>query len=197
MPTAAIILAAGASTRLGQPKQLIRLGTETLLERAVRVALDAGCFPVVVVLGAEASRIRDGSNLREASVAVNDAWPEGMAASIKAGLEAVRTALTKVGAGREIQGAVLLVCDQPAVTAAHLRDLISHPDEIAASEYAGRRGAPAYFPVSSFAALGQLTGDYGARELLRDARAIPLPHGELDIDTPEALAEARTRFAPK
>src|SRR5690242_640035 len=62
--TAAVILAAGASTRLGQPKQLIQLGGETLLERAVRVADEAGCWPTVVVLGADARRVLAGCSLR-------------------------------------------------------------------------------------------------------------------------------------
>jgi CTP:molybdopterin cytidylyltransferase MocA len=86
-----------------------------------------------------------------------------------------------------------MTCDQPAVTPDHLRAL-AISGETTASAYAGRRGVPAYFPASAFAALAQLTGDAGARDLLRDARTIPLPLGELDIDTPEALAEAQRLF---
>lgn len=192
--TAAIILAAGASTRLGQPKQLIRLGSETLLERAVRIALDAGCYPVVVVLGADAERVRAGCDLGEAALAANDAWLEGMASSIRTGLETVQSTLQEIRTESHTAGVVLITCDQPAVTPEHLRAL-TVSGEITASEYAGRRGVPAYFPASSFPALTQLTGDSGARELLRTAHAIPLPHGELDIDTPEALAEARKHFS--
>lgn len=192
--TAAIILAAGASTRLGQPKQLISLGSETLLERAVRTAMDAGCYPVVVVLGADAERVRAGCDLGEAAVAANDAWLEGMASSIRTGLTTVQSTLQEIGAESQTAGVVLMTCDQPAVTADHLRALAAS-GQITASEYSGRRGVPAYFPALSFAALTQLTGDSGARELLRTARTIPLPLGELDIDTPQALAEARRLFA--
>ena len=190
---AAIILAAGASTRLGEPKQLIRLGSKTLLERAVRIALDAGCYPVVVVLGADAERVRAGCDLGEAALAANDAWLEGMASSIRTGLATVQSTLQEIGAEPQTAGVVLMTCDQPAVNADHLRSLAAS-GEITASEYSGRRGVPAYFPASSFASLTQLSGDSGARDLLHTARSIPLALGELDIDTPEALAEARRLF---
>lgn len=182
--TAAVILAAGASTRLGEAKQLARLSGETLLERAVRVARDAGCAPVVVVLGAEAERVSSSCGLGDAMVAINEQWREGMASSIRAGVAEIGNA----------HGAVVMTCDQPAVTAEHLRALAA-TGEMAASEYAGRRGVPAYFPAATFAALNGLTGDAGARELLREARTVELEGGELDIDTPEALDEARRRFA--
>src|SRR5205823_6575293 len=84
--TAAVILAAGASTRLGQPKQLIVLGGETLLDRAVRVAAEAGCWPVVVVLGADARRVLARCPLRSAAVLVNPWWQEGMASSLRLGV---------------------------------------------------------------------------------------------------------------
>ncbi len=193
--TAAVILAAGASTRLGEPKQLVRLGGETLLERAVRVAREAGCAPVVVVLGAEAERIRAGCELDDAVVAINHQWREGMATSILTGLRAVRVGIGAVSDGDAVAGGVVLMtCDQPAVTAEHLRALMA-TGEVTASEYAGRRGVPAYFPSTSFAALEELTGDAGARELLRGARTVELPGGELDVDTPEALDETRRLFA--
>ena len=181
---AAIILAAGASTRLGQPKQLALLGSEMLLARAVRVAQEAGCSPVIVVLGAEAKHIRAACPLHNAKVILNERWRDGMASSIHCGLNAASDA----------SGALLMTCDQPAVTPVHLRAL-TNCDEVMASAYTGRHGVPAYFPATSFAMLMQLTGDAGARDLLCAARAIPLAHGELDIDTPEALAEAHRLFA--
>jgi len=186
-----VVLAAGASTRLGEAKQLVRLGGETLLERAVRVAREAGCTPVVVVLGAEAEMIRATCALGDAVVAVNERWREGMATSIQSGLKAVRAGIAAIG---EANGVVLMTCDQPAVTAEHLRVLMA-TGEMTASAYAGRWGVPAYFPATAFAALGRLTGDAGGRELLREARTVELEGGELDIDTAEALDEARRRFA--
>ena len=112
--TPAVVLAAGASVRLGEPKQLVTIAGETLLERAVRAAREAGCSPVVVVLGADAERIAEQCDLSDAVVVVNDAWSEGMASSIRVG----------VGALQDADGVVLMTCDQPAVSAAHLRALL-------------------------------------------------------------------------
>lgn len=181
--TAAVILAAGASTRLGEPKQLVRLGGETLLERAVRVAREAGCEPVVVVLGAEAERVLAACDLRDARVVRNEQWREGMASSVHAGVAAADGA----------DGVVLMTCDQPAVTAEHLRALMVS-GAVTASAYSGRRGVPAYFPASSFPELMRLTGDAGARELLREASVIDLAGGELDVDTEADQSKAVKRF---
>ncbi len=185
--TAAVVLAAGASVRLGEPKQMVRLAGETLLERAVRTAREAGCLPVVVVLGADAEPIAAQCDLSDAVVAINDAWSEGMASSIRLG---VRT-LGMIA--KEADGVVLMTCDQPAVTAEHLRALMKS-GEATASVYAERRGVPAYLPASSFAQLMELHGDSGARDLLREAASVELANGELDIDTVEDLAEAERRF---
>lgn len=176
MRTAAVVLAAGASTRFGSPKQLARLGGETLLERAVRVAREAGCSPVVVVLGASAAQIRAECLLGDAHVVVNDDWATGMGGSIACGVRALD----------DVDGCVVMTCDMPAVTSAHLR-LLMVSGEVAASAYAGRRGVPAHFPASRFDELLRLRGDKGAHELLRAAKSLELPGGELDIDTPEDL----------
>jgi CTP:molybdopterin cytidylyltransferase MocA len=186
MRVAAVILAAGASTRLGEPKQLAMLGGERLLERAVRVAVEAGCTPVVVVLGAEAERILAECDFRTADVVINEAWREGMAASIRAGVAAIAGVC---------DAAVVMTCDQPAVTADHLRKLAATCGEVpAASAYAGRKGVPACFAAGHFAELMNLHGDAGARSLLESAQAVDLESGELDIDTLESLEAARTAF---
>ena len=184
---AALILAAGASTRLGEPKQLVQIGGETLLERAVRTATEAGLAPVVVVLGASAARIVGTCNLKEAWVVVNSRWHEGMASSIRAGMELVRTF-----AG--VQGVVVMTCDMPAVSRSHLEALVGAGQEAVASRYSGRHGVPAYFAASFFPTLLSLEGDQGARALLRDRLAVDLSDGDLDIDTPESLDQARQRF---
>jgi len=180
---AAVVLAAGASTRLGESKQLAIIGGERLLERAVRVAREAGCAPVVVVLGARAEEVRTACDLGDAIVVVNEAWGDGMGASVRVG----------VGAVGDAEGVVVMTCDQPAVTAAHLLVLMA-TGEATASGYVGRRGVPAYFPAEMFGALLELKGDAGARELLREARVVELVGGELDVDTAEGLAEARRVF---
>ncbi len=183
-----MVLAAGASTRLGEAKQLAVLGGERLLERAVRMAAEAGCAPVVVVLGARAEEVVAVCALGEAEMVRNADWAEGMASSLRVGLAAL---------GSEAAGAVLMVCDQPAVSAAHLAALIKLGVEqgcAVGSAYAGRVGVPAYLPAIDFARALSLKGDAGARDLLRDAAWIELPDGELDVDTPELLAQARERF---
>ena len=86
-----MLLAAGASTRLGEPKQLARLGGETLLERAIRTAREAGCAPLVV-LGCEAQRIAREPWMRGVPYVINEDWPEGMGTSIAIGAKAVRKA---------------------------------------------------------------------------------------------------------
>jgi molybdenum cofactor cytidylyltransferase len=187
---AAIILAAGASTRMGQPKQALNLGGERLLERAVRVAEQAGCVPVVVVLGASAEMILAECSLDHATVVMNPEWREGMASSIRCGVRRV--------AG-ECDAALLMVCDQPAVTADHLRKLVDRCTDRCiggpvASSYGGRLGVPACFPASHFGELLLLHGDSGAKHLLESTPGIDLAGGELDIDTPLTLETAKAIY---
>lgn len=186
MKTAAIILAAGASSRLGEPKQRIKLNGETLVQRAVRIATEASCEPVVVVLGANAELVREDTDGTSAVIVENPDWAQGIASSIRAG---VRAAIDS-----HCDGVLLIACDQPAASAAHLRELMAASSDAVASAYAGRRGIPAYFSARHFAALLALTGDTGARDLLREATAIPLQGGELDVDTPQDLQRAREIF---
>jgi molybdenum cofactor cytidylyltransferase len=183
MRVAAVVLAAGASKRLGEPKQLVRLGPETLLERAVRVAQEAGCSPVIVVLGASAALIEAECKFGDAVLVVHNDWAEGMGSSIRAGVSALPDA----------DACVVMTCDMPAVTAAHLR-LLMASGELTASIYAGRRGVPAYFPGATFQLLMELHGDAGARDLLRSAQCVELVGGELDIDTADDLKMAWELF---
>jgi len=181
---AAVILAAGASRRLGELKQLVRLNGETLLERAVRVCREAGCSPVVVVLGASAAEVRKLCALGDAAVVTNDEWAEGMGSSVRRGVQVLSP---------DLNGCVIATCDQPAVTADHLRALMAS-GELTASAYAGSSGVPAYFPRVMFAELMSLRGDAGARRLLKDAKSLELTTGELDVDTQVDLERARRLF---
>ncbi len=185
----AVLLAAGASTRLGQPKQLLQLptfGGETLLDHAVGLAQAAGAMPLFVVLGAHAEEIQRQSQLSHCTVLRNEAWAEGMASSIRIGIAAV------IEQAPNASGAILLVCDQPALSVEHLRQLLAthrkEPDNIAASHYAGRPGVPAVFPRALFPALMELQGDQGARAILqrsgRIVHQLEFPRGEWDIDSP-------------
>lgn len=188
----AIVLAAGASTRLGQPKQLLRLpafGGETLLERVAHLAHEAGAAPVYLVLGSDAEIIVRETALSNFRVLQNIEWAEGMASSLRLGIRAMRREIPAAS------GALLLVCDQPALTCEHLRQLLaSHqaqPAHIVASSYAGRRGVPAVIPRAEFAKLLALQGDVGARAFLRTSDVpideIAFPRGEWDIDIPDDL----------
>jgi molybdenum cofactor cytidylyltransferase len=180
MTCGALILAAGASTRLGLPKQLIYLAGESLLERSVRVSREAGCAPIVVVLGAFEELIRSQCNLQDVSIVSNPDWAEGMGTTLSRGIQAFD----------DVDGVIVMTCDMPAVTPDHLRALFGS-GMLMGSAYAGRNGVPAYFPKELFPALLKIKGDAGARDLLRPAESVELLGGELDIDTREDLARAQ------
>jgi molybdenum cofactor cytidylyltransferase len=179
----AVILAAGASRRLGRPKQLVELAGESLLRRAARAAL-AGCSPVLVVVGSRAPEMEANLAGLPVTIVDNAAWEEGMAASIRAGVAAL-----PAGAS----GVLFLLCDQLAVDAALVNRLLeawrAHPDAVIACGYAGTRGTPSVFPARCFPQLLALRGDRGARGLLggEDVVVVPFPEGAADVDTPADL----------
>lgn len=191
MSVVAVILAAGASRRLGRPKQLLELAGQTLLEGAIRMAQDAGASPVLTVLGADFATICTSISFNGATPVLNDKWEQGISTSIHAGLRE-----TDVRAPYAT-GALLMACDQPRLSAEHLRGLLetfraqSEP-AIVASFYAGTCGIPSVFPRSVFADLRALCGDQGARTLLKEppCGVIPMTFegGEVDIDWPSDLA---------
>jgi CTP:molybdopterin cytidylyltransferase MocA len=110
-------------------------------------------------------------------------WAEGMGTTLSQGVRAFE----------DVRGILVMTCDMPAVTADHLRTLAAS-EQVAASLYGGRKGVPAYFPRDRFPKLLELKGDMGARELLQAAHGVELPSGELDVDTSEDLAKARSIF---
>jgi molybdenum cofactor cytidylyltransferase len=191
----AVILAAGASTRLGRPKQLLEIDGRPLVARAAEAALAAGASPVVVVLGANAELIRPALQGLEAGLVLNQDWAEGMASSVRAGLHALGQITLRLDA------VLLTVCDQPAFNAEVVQRLVAGLQAssrgIAAARYAGRNAVPAIFRREHFFALAHLKGDQGARALLRekpeDIVAVDLPELALDLDTPEDLAAWRGR----
>lgn len=191
MQVAAVILAAGASRRLGQPKQLLLFDGETLLARAVRIASAAGAEPVFAVLGAQSEAIAQALADTPARAVLNPGWQSGLASSVRAGVLAVQQQSPAA------DGVLVMNCDQPRLDAAHLRALLAafaqqSGQGIAASSYSGARGVPAIFPRALFGQLQQLTGDKGARALLMQSALpfalVPFAGGELDIDTPGDLA---------
>lgn len=185
-----IVLAAGASSRMGAPKQLLAVDGRPLLARTVEVILAAPVWPVVVVLGANADAMRPLLARYPVLIADNPTWSEGMASSIRAGITTLRQF------ARDLDGAVISVCDQPSLATSHLRALLDAAHaagrSMAAARYRERLGVPAFFAREHFAALEALTGEEGARTLLnRDAglaAAVDLPELALDLDTPADYA---------
>jgi molybdenum cofactor cytidylyltransferase len=182
----AIVLAAGASTRFGSPKQLVRVAGRPLLHTAVTRASEVTGSALIVVLGSGAAEL--GALLKHSpgSIVINQDWREGLSSSIRAGIG--RLPLT-------CAGALLLLADQAAVSADDLKRLAGtwrkQPQYIAAALYSGTVGVPAIFPRSLFPELTQLRGDAGARALLRRNAArvvrVPMPSAAIDLDTPEDL----------
>ena len=182
---AAVILAAGSSSRMGSPKQVLHFRGMSLLRRSALAALDAGCSPVVVVTGAYAELSRrelDGLDVWEVW---NPRWETGMASSIAAGLESL------VDADADTAAAVFLLCDQPHVTAGVLSGLVSAHRvtgrPVVASTYGGSFGVPALFSRSLFAELARLEGGAGAKQVIQryasEACFLPFQGGEVDVDT--------------
>jgi molybdenum cofactor cytidylyltransferase len=181
-----IVLAAGASTRFGSPKQLAQVAGGTMLQVALSRAQGLADHAVTVVLGAHAAEIAPALGRSNVSLVVNRNWEEGMAASIRAGIAALPG---------HCGGALLMLADQCAVTTDDLRRLAEtwrrNPQAIVAAQYAGGYGVPAIFPRASFPALQALYGERGAQALLRDpvgARVgVPMPSAAIDIDTTQEL----------
>lgn len=180
----AIILAAGASKRLGRPKQLLPWQGKTLLEHAIATLQSEFADRVLVVLGAEAELIASNVEVGGVKTVINLDWQQGMSGSIRLGLSALPTSA---------QAALLVLCDQPLIAASHYQSLLqswqANPEQIIASRYNDNLGVPAVFPRQFFPALQNLTGDRGAKPLLREYAkqllAIGLDQAAVDIDTNE------------
>jgi len=181
-----VVLAAGASTRFGSPKQLVRIGGRPLLHTVVARAAEVTGNALIVVLGSGAAQLAPLLKHTPGSVVVNRQWREGLASSIRAGVARLPSTCA---------GVLLVLADQAAVTTDDLKRLAGtwrrRPQYIVAALYAGAAGAPAIFPRSSFTDLAALRGDAGARSILRRSAdrlvRVPMPGAELDLDTPEDL----------
>ena len=159
---AGVLLAAGESKRLGQPKQLLRWHGRALIEHAAQAALDAGLDPVVVVIGSRADEMRAALRSTAVTLVENPRWLEGMSTSLHAGLSALPAGAV---------AAILLLVDQPRVSANHLRALIAayHTSgkPIIVSAFKGRRASPTLFDRSLFDQLMQIRGDAGGRSVIQ------------------------------
>lgn len=180
-----IVLAAGASRRLGQPKQLLPVGGTPLIRRVTELALSLPAAAVAVVLGAHAERIRPVLAGVPAEIILNPDWAEGLAASVRLG----------VGFAEEkgADAALFLLVDQPFVTGTLLNQLLETYRQtgqpLVACDYGTEQGVPLLVASRFFGELAQLRGDRGARALLRQypnlVATVPFPEGLQDLDTPE------------
>ncbi|MDP6978786.1 MAG: nucleotidyltransferase family protein [Myxococcota bacterium] len=180
---AAVLLAAGGSTRMGRPKALLPWGDAPLVRHLVSVAAASRCAGVWVVVGdqGEATELALGGLDHE--LVANPSWREGVGTSLRAGIAALPD---------EIDAALLMLCDQPFVSPPLLDSLIDMFIEgrnLAACTYDATVGPPALFDRSHFPALARSAGDRGAKSLLldagRDCGLVDFPEGAFDLDTPD------------
>ena len=180
----AVILAAGKSSRLGQPKQLLQFRRQTLVRRIVDAARGAGCSPIVVVIGSDKDKVARELERTNAVIVENVNWSDGMGTSIRSGVQRSLDVAPNVGA------IVLLVCDQPLADLRTIEQLIAlgakTKKAIVASSYAGTLGVPALFDRSCAEELLRLDDASGAKPIIfsnHDRVAeFPFPEGQIDID---------------
>ena len=187
--TCIIILAAGASTRLGRSKQTVPYKDSTLLKHTIKVALDAALGPVIVVIGVNEKEVTADIEQEVITIVLNKHYQEGIASSIKTGIDEI------LKHHSDCENIILMVCDQPHVNKDLLQSLVEishgHNKPIAASAYKDTIGVPALFHKSFFPDLLSLQGDEGGKKVLLKYRSsvatVPFPSGEIDIDTPADL----------
>jgi len=189
-----IILAAGASKRMGTPKQLLTFEGKTLIRRSALAALASLSSTSVAVLGASQEEILpeirhltlDNKFLK---VVYNPQWEEGMASSVRLGIE------TLAQEKQRLEAIIFMLCDQPFVKTELINELITvfrqTKSQVVACTYkSGITGVPALFSKEVFPALLALKGDTGARKIINQfadkMTTIPFPEGDIDLDTPEA-----------
>ena len=180
-----ILLAAGQSARLGKPKQLLNYKGKTLLAHSLQIAIETQLQPIVTVLGANLDILKESIEPINTTLVINQEWSEGMASSIRCRMEE----LLKIAPS--IAGVIIMVCDQPYVTAKLLTDLVEkHEDSskpIISSRYNNNIGTPALFDKTIFALLLSLKGDSGAKKIMKSnpdwVETVNFPFGEIDIDT--------------
>lgn len=187
------ILAAGPSSRLGQPKQLINWQGEPLLRLMVRRALQTSASNVLVVLGAYAAQIIHCLTGEPVHVTINTQWSTGMGSSILHAIQFIKQNFMQTNA------VIFMVCDQPFLTTEHLQKLIdhyqSHCSSVIASSYNNIAGVPALFDKKLFEQLLALKPEEGAAKIIRSTTelvTVPFPEGAYDIDTSADLAKVRS-----
>jgi molybdenum cofactor cytidylyltransferase len=184
---AVIILAAGRSARLGSPKQLLTYRGKNLLQHTIDTALESQASPVIVVLGSGKEKIEKELDQTQIFILENSSWESGMASSISCGISKLQIITP------DSKAVILMVCDQPYVSATLLNDLMNKHKEsgqaIIASSYENTLGTPALFHKSLFPELSALEGESGAKSLIKkyslQTGSVSFDQGSIDIDTRE------------
>lgn len=185
--TGIIVLAAGSSSRLGRPKQLLAYQNKSLIEHVTGEALKANLYPVVIVTGANAEKVLVSLHKEKVEIVYNEHWRQGMASSIVAGISKI------LYLHHKLEDVIISVCDQPFVSSELFKQLSEMKADtgkgIVACSYADTVGTPVLFGHKYFESLFQLRGEEGAKKLLKlhedDLAAISFPQGSIDIDTAE------------
>ncbi|PSB26563.1 nucleotidyltransferase family protein [Chlorogloea sp. CCALA 695] len=186
-----VILAAGASTRMGTPKQLLSYQERTLLRHTIEVAIASVCRPIVVVLGAYAQLIKSDISQLSIHIVENLQWNEGISSSIGVGIQELKTSYP------DVEAVIVTLCDQPFISTEIINQLAlayhSANQPIIACEYAETLGVPALFSERLFCELTTLKDKEGAKQVIKryaqEVFRISFPEGATDIDTPENYAE--------
>jgi molybdenum cofactor cytidylyltransferase len=193
--TGIIVLAAGASTRMGQAKQLLRVQGESLLQRSVRTAMATSFRPIVVVLGAQRELVELELKGLEVKTTYNAAWSSGMGSSIASGMKHL------LACAPDLERVLLLVGDQPYLSTEVLIQLTQTNEPLAVAQYANTLGVPAMFERSLFPELKALGAAPGAKALIQQYRdqaaVVDFPDGAFDIDTPADWAAFLTKSSAK
>lgn len=184
MKTGVLILAAGSSSRLGTPKQLLKFQEETLLSKTIKSAQEAISGPVLVVLGSHSDLIKSSLKIDGIRWIVNQNWESGMASSLHEGL-------TFLEENYDPDQVLVLLSDQPFVSTELIHQLMTEKGKtakgIAACSYADTIGVPAIIEKKYFSELLNLKGDQGAKKVIKqhldDLVQIPFGKGNIDIDT--------------
>lgn len=189
MEIGVIIVAAGSSSRLGQPKQLVMHKGKSLLQHTIDEAKKVDPAELIVVVGARREEMDE--HIRETKVVYNEHWAQGMGSSIAKGVKSLMGSIDAI---------LILQCDQPSLNSEHLHKLLDEArnnNEIVISEYKNGSGPPCCFSKKYFSELEGLAAEFGARSIVKryiaEVVKIPFEDGEFDIDTPADLMKLRSQ----
>lgn len=190
---AILLLAAGSSSRLGHPKQLVQINGQPLLQKMAETSLATGCCPVVIVLGAYFEKIKPVVEKLPIHILENKNWESGMGSTISCGMNFLNNNYP------DLKAVVLLVCDQYYLAEKNITELIrvfeKTNQKIIASKYGKTVGVPALFSKQLFSDLLKLNGPSGAKKIIQkyaeELAIIEFSEGVFDLDTEEDLKKIK------